>query len=664
MVCRHWLPVVLAVSLISGCGDAPSDVAPDDAVSEVGVPENRKVSGPAETAAPAGQSGEGADGFQLGDLVEPFTPPPLAELDRTAEWVDQSVEDSMELLRRRLEGEKPLATVEEALQLQNRTSDDNAKIVSALGRLPENDAQADWEATINRHTAGDVKSTNPVLASSTTEFDIGSLVGFGLFSFDWAFRPFAARESVVSWQSSKDRLMDKVVMRDDLTWSDGTPITAHDVAFSFRLIMSSKVPVPAQRSGTDKLKWVEAYDDHTVVFFHKESLATNIWNVNFSIVPRHIYEQTVAADPTLVDSAEHVKLEDAPVSGGPYVFTKRIRGQEIVLQRRDGWHQHKGVEVREKPFFRTVRFVIKQDPSTALLALMAGDIDEFAMTPEQWETQTNGRDFYQKNTKSFGLEWVAFHFAWNCNTPWFSDARVRRAMSFAFDHQELLEKLRYGLDEPCNGIFHGTSPWSPKQPPKPYQRDLDQAEKLLDEADWTDHDGDGIRDREINGKTVRFEFTILTSNRQDRIDVCNLLRQNLGEIGIECNVKPLEFAVLQDSMQKKEFHAAFGGWGTGTDPDTSENIWGTNQERNYGSYSNPEVDRLFTAGRREFDFEKRREIYGQIHQTLWDDQPYTWLYYRNSYYAFSKQLRGYIYSPRGPYHYGPGFFSIWKPAQH
>jgi len=83
-------------------------------------------------------------------------------------------------------------------------------------------------------------------------------------------------------------MYDKVVMRDDLTWSDGKPITAHDVAFSFQVIMSEQVPVPAMRSGTDKLKWVEAYDDHTLVFFHKEPLAINTWNVNFGIIPKHI----------------------------------------------------------------------------------------------------------------------------------------------------------------------------------------------------------------------------------------------------------------------------------------------------------------------------------------------------------------------------------------
>jgi len=78
-------------------------------------------------------------------------------------------------------------------------------------------------------------------------------------------------------------------------------------------------------------------------------------------------------------------------------------------------------------------------------------------------------------------------------------------------------------------------------------------------------------------------------------------------------------------------------------------------------YSNPEVDRLFAEGRRELDREKRAVIYAKIQEILYDDQPYTWLFWRNSFHGFSKKLRGYVFSPRGPFNYSPGFSSIWKP---
>jgi len=235
-------------------------------------------------------------------------------------------------------------------------------------------------------------------------------------------------------------------------------------------------------------------------------------------------------------------------------------------------------------------------------------------------------------------------------------------MGYAFDHEEMLKKLRLGLDGPSTGIFHPDSQWAPKPGPKPLKQDLDKAEDLLAAAGWKDSDDDGVLDKVINGKKTKFEFTILVSNRQDRIDICNLLRSNLEQIGIRCNVRPLEFATLIANMQEKKFDASFGGWGTGADPDTSLNIWGKGEDRNYGSYDNPEVDKLFQQGKREFDPAKRRLVYQKISQLIWDDQPYTWLFYQNSYYGFSKDLRGYMFSPRGPYHYGPGFSSIYQPA--
>ena len=538
----------------------------------------------------------------------------------------------------------------------------NTKILSALGRLPE-EGEADTEARIDRHVVGDLGSTNPIMISTSAEFDILGLTGFGLFSFGRDLEPFAASETVVSWQTSADGLLDKVVMRDDLVWSDGKPITAHDVAFSYTVIMDPRVPVPAVRSGTDQMRGVHAYDDHTIVFFHKEPLATNVWNVNFPVLPRHVYEKTWEKDPTLKDSPEHVALEQAPVCGGPYEIVERKRGQQIVLRRRDSWSTVRGRKVRDEPSFKEVRFRIIEDPNTSLLALKAGDIHEMVLQPEQWTTQTTAADYYQRNTKATAPEWVNFHFGWNIESPFFADRRVRRAMSYAFDYYEMLDKLCYGLYKPCAGNFAEDSWMAPKKKLEPYKQDLDKAEALLDEAGWIDHDNDGIRDKEIDGRLVPFEFSMLVNQQPLRIAICTLMKDCLDRIGVRMNVKPVESTVLQDLTQKRKFQAYFGGWGAGTDPDSSENIWKTGAMRNFVNYSNPEVDRLFEEGRRELDRAKRAEKYARIQEILYEDQPYTWLYWRNSFYGFSKKLRGYVFSPRGPYHYSPGFSSLWMPRE-
>ncbi len=588
-------------------------------------------------------------------------PETLAELSEQVEWEDQLVLDAIELLREERKQSPPAVSVAEALEMRNDSPEANANILDALGRLaPPDGSGVDYDARITRHLRADVRSTNPLLQSSTAEFDVVGLIGFGLFSFDWNMTPFASSETVASWQTSKDRMYDKVVLRDDLVWSDGEPITAHDVVFSYKWILNRDVPIPAVRSGTDELVWIEAYDDHTLVYLHKQPAATNVWNLNFPVIPKHIYETTIPDDLTMTNSERHVELENNPVVGGPYRISSRVRGQEIVLERREDYYMHEGQQVRPKPYFKTIRFRVIEDSNTALLAVKAGEIEDLELTPEQWRTQTDGSDFYQRNTKATGREWTFFYFGWNIDTPYFSDRRVREAMSFAFDHQEMLDTLCYGLYEPCSGIFHPDAWMYPQTPTQPYEQDLDKAEDLLDAAGWIDHDGDGVRDKEINRRLVPFEFTVVCSNVPLRVQICSLLKESLDRIGVLCNVSPLEFTVLQDRTQNKNFHAFMGGWGTGADPDTSDNIWGTGEGRNYVSYSNPEVDRLFDEAKKEFDRQKRGELYGRIHELIYEDQPYTFLFHQSGFYAFNKELRGYMYSPRGPYHYSPGFSGMWR----
>ncbi|MEO1992953.1 MAG: peptide-binding protein [Pirellulales bacterium] len=648
--CLPWCLMVIGMVLI-GCGKSQKNDLGVDATVDV-QPELSKTNNALKQPMPPAPQVD----------KKPFNPPLLEELDESVTWIDRPVEDALVLLRAAQSEEELLSSVAAALSLKNDSAEKNAKILSALGRLPD-EGQVDMNARIDRHVVGDLGSTNPIMISTTAEFDILGLTGFGLFSFGRDMEPFAAAESVVSWQTSADGLLDKVVMRDDLVWSDGEPITAHDVAFSYTVIMDPRVPVPAVRSGTDQMKAVHAYDKKTVVFFHREPLATNVWNINYPVLPRHIYEKTWQNDPTLKDSPEHVALEQSPIVGGPYQIVERTRGQQIVLRRRDTWSVVRGKKVREDPYFKEIRFRIIEDPNTSLLALKAGDIHEMILTPEQWMTQTTGNDFYERNTKATAPEWVSFHFGWNIESAFFADRRVRRAMSFAFDYDEMLDKLCYGLYKPCTGNFPEDSWMAPKKKLEPYKQDLDTAEALLDEAGWIDHDNDGVRDKDINGRSVPFEFSILVNQQPLRIAICVLLKDCLDRIGIRMNVKPVESTVLQDLTLKKKFQAYFGGWGSGTDPDTSENIWKTGAMRNFVNYSNPEVDQLFEEGRRELDRSKRAEKYARIQEILYEDQPYTWLFWRNSFYGFSKQLRGYVFSPRGPFHYSPGFGSIWIPNE-
>ncbi|QDT70532.1 Oligopeptide-binding protein AppA precursor [Planctomycetes bacterium MalM25] len=609
--------------------------------------------------------------FELGDLIEPFDPPAtLGELEKDIEWIDRPVIDSLVQLAERLAKEPEPIPQSEALALKNDSAENNKKILSSLGRFRvqqgekafEDEPGVDYDATFVRHVGGDLKSTNPLLMSSTTEFEYSDFTGIGLVSNDIEANSFAPAEIISSWQSSEDRLIDKFVIRDDLTWSDGKLVTAHDVAFTFQVIMTKAVIVPAVRTGPDELRAVVAYDDHTLVVFHKEGLATNDGNMNFPIIPKHVYEKTIPKDPTLARSEEHSRLEDNPVVAGPYELTRRARGDEFVVTRREAWHTHEGKRVRAKPRFREVRVKWIEDFNTALLAMKKGDIQEMELRPEQWTTQTNGDDFYRLNTKVTATQWTEFHFTWNQKDPLFEDERVRWAMTYAMDYEELLGTICYGLYEQCRGPFHPTSWMYPEKAPELVEQDLDKAQDLLSQAGWEDTDGDGVLDKEINGRRVPFEFTLTTYQSETGISTATLMKESLDQLGIVCNVKPTEFTVLVQKSRDHDFQGLMGGWGAGKDPSTNENIFGSDKGRNYGHYANAEVDRLFEEGKKELDPEKRAAIYGEIHTRLWKDQPCTWLFYRNAFHAFNKKIRGYNLSPWGPYYFSPGVSSMYSAA--
>lgn len=602
----------------------------------------------------------------LGNGIKPFDAPTLEELEKLT-WTDGPVLDSIAQIREEQEKEGPApVTVAEALELRNDSEENNEKILGTLGRVALVDGTGvDYEQGLIRQVVGDLNSTNPLFSSSVTDAEFSSMTGIGLLTFNRRFEFFAPKEVVVSWQTSEDGMVDKFVLRDDLTWSDGKPFTAHDIEFSFRVIMTDhdQLVIPAVRQGTEKLMYVKAYDDHTIAFFHREKLATRIENMLFPIIPKHIYEKSILEDPSLKRSEHHRKYETTPVVAGPYEMSKRVRNQEFVVKRRDGFYMHDGKQVRSKPYFKEVRVKIIEDVNTALLAVKAGDIEVIELKPEQWVSQTTGDDFYAKNTKVTGEEWAEFHIIWNTKSPYFNDERVRWAMSYAMDYDEMINTICKGLFQQSKGTFHPTSWMFPAQGIEAVKQDLKKAEDLLDEAGWVDDDGDGIREKEINGRKLPFEFQLSVIPAEPNLQVATLFKECLGQIGVVANVKPTEFVVLQDKLMKHEFDATMGGWGTGVDPDSTENIYGTGQQRNYGQYSNKEVDKLFEEGRRELDRAKRGEIYGKIHSILWDEQAYTWLYYRNSFYGFNKKLRGYNFSPRGPLSFSPGFESIYAAGQ-
>jgi len=642
-----------------------------------------KETEPAQSAAETTVEEEAPDGaFVLGDLGNKireernFTyPATLEEVEKRAQevggWLPHPVQGGYDLVYDYFTPTpEPKKSIEEVRELENTSPEINAEIVDAFQRIPDRrgmdparDTQGvDYNAELHRHMGADVGSFNPLFFSTQPDAEAMTYTQIGLLSMRKDTLEYIGNgDAILSWESSADHLMDKIVIRDDLLWSDDEPLTAYDWEFSYNVIMSSRVPIYAIRSGTDFLLGVKAYDEHTLIFFHQEAMPISPMSVSFPIIPRHIYEKTIAEDPTLVRTPYHQKQEHDPVTSGPYVVEKHLPNTSIVFRRRENYYMYKGKAVREKPYINRVHFQISPDSATAFMQMKNGDIEVMDLSPELWLTQAARPDFYQRNTKASSTSWTYFALWFNmaAECPYFQDIRVRQALSMAFDYDEMLKVHRKGLDTQCRGLFAESAPFFPHEANLPYIRqDFAQARKLLTEAGWVDSDRDGVLDHDWNGKRIPFSFTILTTTLPERIELCNLFAQSLRQLGIECNVQSIEFNVLCQREQEHKFQMVMSGWGGGSDPYSSQNIWGTGEGRNYTSYSNKQVDELFEAGLKEFDRPKRMAIYQKIHELIYADYPCVWLFNRNTSTAFSKELRGVGFDFRGVV-----LGEVWKPEK-
>lgn len=588
-----------------------------------------------------------------------FVPPPtLADLDAQAAWLDRPVRRALTVAREDEAREPPACPLAEALDIVNDSDAANARIVAALFRAPEaGERIAGDRAT--RHLLADVVSLNPLRAESVAEFDVLALTGVDLFGFDRSLAPFANADVVASWQTSRDGLLDKVVLHDNLTWSDGAAVTAHDIVFSWQLAADPRVPARAFRTAAARLRAVKAYDDHTVVMFHAEPGATAAWDLDLPVIPRHVYATTWQRDPSLVTSPEHAALEDRPVTGGPYEVAQRAPGHELVLRRRRGWSEADGRKVREPPPFEEIRFRVVHDSDAALDALANATLDEIVLAPAQWSANAALSDVA---VKVMTPEWRVIQVVWNLDGPLFADRGVRRAMDYAFDHARLVEQLCHGLATPASGPFAPDSWATAGRRAEPRRQDRAKAEALLDAAGWVDQDGDGVRDRDIDGRRVPCEFSVLCDRRPLHVAIGELVCEAAQAVGVRCTVRSVDPGDLRALVRDGRFDACLGTWAAGVDPDSLSSALSSDGPQNDGGYANPEVDTLFVAARRERDPQRRADLYGRIEAILAEDQPCSWLVWRRELRGISRRIAGELFGVRGTVHWSPGLSTFWKPA--
>jgi peptide/nickel transport system substrate-binding protein len=510
----------------------------------------------------------------------------------------------------------------------------------------------DWLVTT---LDGNPNNLNAIMASSNDEFIINAFLYESPFTFNGKLEWIQLPHMVESLEDSPDRKVTTLKLKPGLQWHDGTPFTARDIEFSYHQIMDPVVVTP-QKQGTDQLETVRALDDRTVQFVHREPQPVSRWNMNFSILPKHLYEKGKAEDPTLQKSPYYAELNRKGVGNGPYRLIEWKEGDKLVFERWDGY---RGPRVH----FKRVICRIIPDQNIQLLTFEGGQTDEMELIAKHFADATvRSEKFRQVGYKARGEQWLYSYIAWNQDgsNPFFVDRRVRHAMTHATNIKLMIEKLCYNLNPQCYGIWHPSAPMFSKDVQLlPF--DPARAATLLDEAGWKVSDEDGWRYKDGN----KFSFTLLMPQGATvSVEVAAILQQDLKSLGVEMKTQVMEWATYQERTRKHEFQASIAAWGTGSYPDTAENIWHSknyDQEggRNYVGFRNARVDELFELAKREFDEAKRMAYFGEIQKIIYDEQPYTFLWNRPILWAFNRRIRGVQFSPRGVWNFDPSHMAWW-----
>jgi len=286
------------------------------------------------------------------------------------------------------------------------------------------------------------------------------------------------------------------------------------------------------------------------------------------------------------------------------------------------------------------------------VALKAGQIDAMSLTPIQHLKQTSGARFDKQFAKYVYFAPSYVYIGWNNVHPLFHDIRVRQAMTYLTNRQQMVKTVLFDLGEVVDGPIYLFRPEYDKTLfSHPY--DPQKALQLLGEAGWKDTDGDGILDKMIDGQKVPFRFEIkFNSGNEIRKSIALALQDELKKHGIDASVRQLDWTIYLDEVRHHKFDAIILGWGmSAIEPDDYQ-VWHSSQADNKGSnhisYKNARVDVILEEYRRTFDSQKRIELYREYQQILNQEQPYTFLFIQKSILAVEQRFQNINLYPAGP----------------
>jgi len=488
-------------------------------------------------------------------------------------------------------------------------------------------------------TISDPKTFNPILVTDASSGDVIGNLFEGLVKTN-PKTTLPEADLAQSWDISEGGKVITFHLRRGVKWYDGELFTARDVLFTLRAIYDPRVPNSERPILTVEGKPIEAkaLDDYTVQMTLAAPFAPLLYSIGFEILPAHILEG--ALNNGSFNRSWGIDTPPEKIIGlGPYRFARYVPAQSIEFKRNpDYWMtDDKGGQL---PRLNGQTVLIVQDQNASYLRFLSGQTDVHSPRPEEvLDLQSKAQEL-KVTLKDVGLDTGSLFFSFNRNPrhylkeartdpklDWFTDINFLRAIAHLVDKQSMINLCFHGLGEPAvadispeNKLFHNPNL-------KDYEYDPKLAAQLLEGAGYHLLKG-GVR-ADTRGNPIVFNLTTNAGN-PTREQMCAIFKQDLANLGIQANYRPLEFTTLVEKLDSSfDWDCILMGFTGGIEPNNGANflrssgnlhIWDPNQPRPATPWE-AEIDRLLDQGAAAMDIKKRAPYYWRIQQILWEQLP-------------------------------------------
>lgn len=453
---------------------------------------------------------------------------------------------------------------------------------------------------------------------------------------------------------SEDGLTYTFKIKKDANWSDGTPITAKDLEFSYRVIADGTYDGPSDiTTGRVKVKGAKEYkegkadtisgikvvDDKTIDITLEEKSSSGLYVLaGLQAVPESYYGQYYKHGET--DKLKETFTKPGPVSGA-YKFVSYKEGQEVVLEANDKF-------VLGQPKIKNLVYKVTND-DTKVQMLQSGDIAITDVTVSSDNVESvEGLGFagYQLFPTN-GYGYIAFNEA----KPMFKDKAVRQALATGLNRAKVVSSVYNDYAQVIN-VPQSKASWVYSDGKNNYDYDLEAAKKLLDDAGWKAGD-DGIREKD--GVKLAINFTG-TSQNPVVDSILSVATEDWKELGVKFTSEKMDFTSMREKQKGGDWDMLFMAWSLVADPNDAD-IYKTGGSQNKTNYSNAKADEIYNKISNELDKDKLKDLYKELYTELNEDLPYIFMYQRSDMWSYNGRVKGFNASPYEEYTY-----SIWKTS--